>query len=287
MSVLTGIALQGPDANLMLGDLSYGRRGEEAAWCSFVTEITGSVPHALLAGNHEANGKNGHIDDFVDCLPPAFQFSGDYAQQYWVDLPAEDPLVRVIMISPATDFGDGPLDYDRGTTRYDWTAAAIDEARESDIGWVVVGMHKPCLSAGRYACEPGEDLTRMLVDKKVDLVLSGHEHLYQRSKQLHQGVEGCGELTVGLFNDSCVADSDDAFARGSGTVFVTVGTGGRSLRDLTLGDSEAEYFAASSARNQDPSHGFLDLRFTEGALGVVFDSAGTGTFYDAFTITGE
>lgn len=286
-SVLTGIALQGPDANLMLGDLSYGRPGGEGAWCSFVTGITGAVPHVLLAGNHESDGRNGFIEDFVDCLPPQFGVAGEYAKEYWVDFPVERPLVRIVMISPGIDFGEGPWNYDRGTARYDWTARTIDEARAAGIRWVVVGMHKPCLTGGRYECEPGADLTRMLVDKKVDLVLSGHEHLYQRSQQLQQGVEGCGELTVGLFNDACVADSDDAFVKGAGTVFVTVGTGGRSLRDLTLGDSEAGYFAASSARNQNPAHGFLDLRFTEDSLGVVFDNAGTGTFYDAFTITGE
>ncbi len=48
-------------------------------------------------------------------------------------------------------------------------------------------MHKPCLSLGEYACDIGADLTNLLLSKKVDLVLSGHEHIYQRSKQLGAG----------------------------------------------------------------------------------------------------
>ena len=45
-------------------------------------------------------------------------------------------------------------------------------------------MHKPCLSMGEYACDPGADLVNLLLQKKVDVVLSGHEHIYQRTKQL-------------------------------------------------------------------------------------------------------
>ena len=48
-------------------------------------------------------------------------------------------------------------------------------------------MHKPCITVGQYDCDPGPDLFNMLVSKKVDLILSGHEHIYQRSHQLALG----------------------------------------------------------------------------------------------------
>ena len=81
-----------------------------------------------------------------------------------------------MMVSPGIDFREGPLDYSRDSERWRWTAGAIDAAKSDGIPWTVVGMHVPCFSVGRYDCQAGEDLTNMLVEKKVDLVLSGHDH---------------------------------------------------------------------------------------------------------------
>ena len=89
------------------------------------------------------------------------------------------------MVSPALTFPTGTGATRAGTPRYNWTAATIDGARTAGIPWVVVGMHKPCVSMGalhlRSRC--GASST-MLMQKKVDLVLTGHEHIYQRSKQI-------------------------------------------------------------------------------------------------------
>ena len=109
---------------------------------------------------------------------------GTYGRQYYVDVPAENPIVRFIMISPDLTYPDGYWGYAAGTQRYKWTAQAIDGARAASIPWVVVGMHKPCITVGLYDCEPGAEMFNLLLSKKVDLILSGHEHNYQRSHQL-------------------------------------------------------------------------------------------------------
>ena len=274
-----------PDANLMLGDLSYGKTGEEAKWCSYAGGLTGDTPNYLVAGNHEANGEDGLIDDFITCMPAPGKVQGAYAQQYWVDLPAKKPLVRVIFISPGVDFGEGRLNYDQGTARYQWTADAIDDARADGIPWVFVGTHKLCISAGKYGCEVGRDITRLLLDRHVDLAFTGHEHIYQRSKQLAAGVSGCPELVVGRYAEACVSDADDQLTAGAGTVFVTVGTGGTRLRNLSPRDSEAGYFRSWSAGNREPSHGFVSISLSKNELSASFDNAGTGGFTDSFTIS--
>jgi PKD repeat protein len=145
-------------------------------------------------------------------------------------------------------------------------------------------MHKPCLSLGEYTCEPGPDLINMLLAKRVDLVLTGHEHLYQRTNQLATG-SGCASLSIGTYSASCVADADNDLVKGAGTVFATVGTGGQGLRDVDTADPELGYFAATSGSNQNPTWGVLDFTVTADVMSAVFQRASGGTFADTFTIT--
>ena len=74
-----------------------------AGWCDFVTSRVGAgYPFELISGNHESNGQNGNINDFSACLPNQLPGAvGTYGRQYYVDVPADDPIVRFIMISPA------------------------------------------------------------------------------------------------------------------------------------------------------------------------------------------
>src|SRR6478609_3094049 len=208
-AVLNKINSVGSDLTLALGDMSYATVGQEQTWCDFVTARVGAgYPFELVAGNHESDGINGNINDFSSCLPNQLPGAiGTYGRQYYVDVPAANPLVRFIMISPSLAFPEGTASYTAGSARYLWTAQAIDSARSASIPWVVVGMHKPCITVGQYVCDPGSDLFNMLVNKKVDLILSGHEHSYQRSNQLALGT-GCTSIVPGSFNANCVADTD-------------------------------------------------------------------------------
>ena len=287
LSVFNQIDAISPDLHLALGDLSYGTTGQEQAWCDTVTGAVGAgFPFELLSGNHESNGQNGNINDFSACLPNQLPgLVGTYGRQWYVDVPQENPLVRYVMISPNLSFPGGSWSYNTGTARYNWTAAAIDGARSADIPWVVVGMHYPCLSIGVYACSPGADITNLLLNRKVDLVLAGHEHAYQRTRQLATGVPGCATLVPDTFTAACVADPDNTMAKGAGTVFATVGTGGVALRDVNMADSEAGYFAAASGLNSNPTWGALNLTLRQDSLTASFRRASGGTFTDDFSIT--
>jgi hypothetical protein len=285
--VLADIDAVAPEFHLALGDLSYGTTGEEARWCDFVAEHLGEdFPFQLLAGNHEANGQSGNINDFAACLPNQLPgLVGTYGRQWYVDVPRDDPLVRLVALSPALPFPGGSLRYEVGSVGYEWTAAAIDEARAAGIPWVVVGMHKPCLSVGQYDCETTTDLLDLLVDRKVDLVLHGHEHSYMRTHQLADGPL-CPRLEPGAYDEGCVADTGSAFRKGAGTVFVTIGTGGVGLRDIEpRDDAEAGYFATASGANVNPTWGSLHVVATAQDLTAEFRRASGGTFTDAFRIT--
>jgi hypothetical protein len=279
-SVLRSIAARHDDFSLAVGDLSYGRAGAEGSWCRFVTQRVGAThPFELVSGNHESNGENGDIERFASCLPNRLSgLVGTYGRQWYVDQPAARPVVRVVMISPALDFGHGEWSYDTGTPHHAWLRAAVTGARASGIPWVVVGMHKPCLSLGRYACDPGRDVVDLLLDTGVDLVVSGHEHLYQRTKPLALG-RGCPTVRPGRFTAECVAASE------AGTTFVTVGTGGHELRVVNASDGERRYFAASSGRNRQPSFGSLDVQVTADHLTASFVPVDGGRFTDRFVLS--
>lgn len=282
LDVIKGL---GPQLNIALGDLSY-EPGLEEQFCNMVTGTLGAdLLYQLITGNHESDGRDGDIEKFVRCLPnklPGLQ--GTYGTQWYVDVPQQDPIVRFVMVSPGIDFRDGqPLDYSKDSERWDWTVNAIEGAEAADIPWTVVGMHAPCLSMGKYKCQPGQEFTNMLVDKKVDLVLSGHEHSYQRTDQLRTGRE-CPAIVPESFSRPCVADTDNSLAKGDGTLFATAGVGGAGLYDINDEDPEAGYFAAASGKNRDPAEGTLDAIATKERLTVRFVPAEGYSFTDAFTI---
>ncbi|GAB2695493.1 metallophosphoesterase [Thalassiella azotivora] len=274
-----------PDVHVALGDLSYGQTGREQDWCDLVTAAVGpGFPFELVAGNHESNGMNGNINDFSACLPNQLPgLVGTYGRQWYVDVPAGAPLVRLVAVSPGLPFPDGTWSYAAGSARYEWTARAVDGARAAGVPWVVVTMHRPCPSVGQYECGPLADLTNLLLDRRVDLVLSGHEHLYQRSHQLATG-PGCPALVPGTASPSCVVDTDSDLVQGRGTVLATVGTGGIDLRDVDPADPEAPYFARWSGRNHDPSHGVLEVTVDAAQLVARFVAVPPGTATDVVRV---
>ncbi len=133
--------------------------------------------------------------------------------------------------------------------------------------------------------EISADYFNLLVAKRVDLVLQGHEHNYQRSKQLRHG-PGCTVVPSGTTNAACIADdgADGEYAAGEGPVLVIDGTGGNALYEVSSADPEAGYFARMMGSNVQPTKGFTRISVSETALtGEYVPAAGSG-FTDAFAI---
>ncbi|MGP4032918.1 metallophosphoesterase [Pseudarthrobacter sp. 1C304] len=285
--VLDTIAGLNPQLNLALGDFSY-KDGIEQQFCDMVKGKLGpDFPYQVIAGNHDSDGTDGDIAKIAKCLPnrlPGLQ--GDYGTQWYVDVPEKNPLVRLIMVSPGIPFEDGQqLDYSSGSDRLGWTTKAIDGAAQANIPWTILGMHAACLSVGRYdGCSVGREFANMLLAKKVDLVLTGHDHIYQRTHQLALGPD-CPALVPDTFSPGCITDSDDTLAKSTGTVFTTIGVGGESIYDVHKDDSEAGYFAAFSGKNRAPAFGTLDVILTADKLSARFVPADGYTFTDAFSIS--
>ncbi len=277
--VLQAIAAANPRFHLGLGDLGYGDTPTEADWCRYVESHLGSIPMQLVVGNHEDDDrKDGFINDFAACLPDRMNSVGLYAAEYYFDV---DDMARIILIGAGNDIDGEKFDYPADSDHYRWLEQAIDDARDANIPWVIVGMHKVCITAGEKPCEIGSDVMDLLIDKKVDLVLQAHEHNYQRSKQVR-----CVEVDV--YVPSCVVDNgaDGAYTRGNGLVWLVSGLmGGSGKYAVYDDDPEFDYLASSHGGNsRGAGRGFAQILVSADRL--VVDFIGTTTDYrDHFTIS--
>lgn len=290
IATLDLIASSGSNFHLALGDLSYDQIVPELAWCDYVKSHVGAnFPFELVSGNHEDDTRtDGFIDNFAACLPDRLGSAGSYGKEYYFDYPAVSPQVRVVMIAADLNINGEFYDYTPGNSHYNWLASTIDSARNSGIPWVVVGMHKVCQNMGGKNCAVGGELTDLLTDKKVDLVLQAHAHNYQRGKQLALS-SLCPSVPVDSFNASCVADdgADGNYTRGAGMVMVIAGTGGAGLVDINPSDNESGYFAKWMGANSNPRHGFMKINVSSDQLNVSFvGSTSSSNFTDSFTIGG-
>src|SRR5581483_3227822 len=131
----------------------------------------------------------------------------------------------------------------------------------------------------------GEALFNLLIDKRVDLILQGHEHGYARSRQLSTG-ERCPAFPTNRVDPACFADdaTTDTYVKGQGPIVVIAGTLGINLRPMDPQDSEAGAFRAIMGSNLDRTHGFMKYTVTADRIQAQFVATTKGGFGDEFTI---
>lgn len=287
---LASLDVSPADFYLALGDLDYDQTPTDQAWCDYVhanLPTKGPLyPFEVVTGNHESDtGLNGSIQNFAACLPDRLGATPGpgsiYGAEYSVDYPATAPLARFIMISPELTVAGIAYHYVPGNPHYDWLASQIDSARDAGIPWVIVGMHYPCLSAGQYPCATGSALMNLLVGKRVDLVLHGHDHNYQRSKQLALDPVTCPSIAGTGYAPACVVDDgmDGIYPKGAGTIDVISGTFSQSLYPVSQLDPEAPFFA----KLDSTTNGYTQYTVSAGRIDATFVPT-TGTATDAFSI---
>lgn len=267
--------------HLGLGDYSYVTPSNDAtvdSWVSYARANMGNVPFVVLAGNHDHN-----IDRYVTDLPNPVAAVGTYGREYYFDYPSATPLARIIAIAPTQVPGDlYGWTYAAGTEHYNFLVNAIDTARAKGIAWVIVAMHEPCLTVQSTGCDgtTGQRLLNLLVEKKVDLVLGGHKHDIEVSKQLALGTD-CPKITLTTVNPACIVNGTSSMSKGAGTVFATYSTAG--VTPLTLVRSPAVTKSYFRAWMDSSTWGVAKFTLTSTMLSQTFLNA-EGNFTDSFTI---
>ncbi|OLE82503.1 MAG: hypothetical protein AUF79_19660, partial [Crenarchaeota archaeon 13_1_20CM_2_51_8] len=317
------------DFYLAIGDLSYTNTTTGDTWCSQFKGLYNNVE--VLAGNHDTGEENGtaatrSYERYVTGCPHTLATSPPicgpvvlncYGKEYYFDYPAVSPIARFIMISPVvfnvtgvcsattkcnSAFGS-PCDdlhgcwaYNKFDPHYNWVSNSIDSARTAGVKWVIVGMHKVCIAGGDQNCNIGPDLLNLMISKKVDLVLEGHDHSYQRSKQLALNTSTCTGIATAssypIYNSNCVVNDGSAgvYSPGAGTVVVIQGTFGAPLNTVNdtsvnggASAAEAPYFAKLMGTNT-PGNGHGFMQYTVSADRIDAKSSFSGSFSDSFTI---
>jgi predicted phosphohydrolase len=278
-TIMNDVKTRSTAAFLLLGDVSYSELMPESAWCEWVHSYLGhDYPMQLMAGNHEEDSRtDGFIHDFTACMPDRLNSElgpGGYGVNYAFDL----GIVTIIAIAADLTIDDVKYNYDVGSSEHTWLLEKIRTAK-SEGDWVVVGTHKPCISIGNKTCEIGQELAQLFIDEKVDLVLHGHDHDYQRSHAL-------AKLEPDTVPSGAIADdgSDGVYVKGAGTVFVIAGTAGRSLTDCSVSDTEFAYVAAYHCGETSKStKGYLLVNASTEQLEIDF-IATVGSYSDTFII---
>jgi len=267
-ATLAKIGADNPTAAFVLGDLAYAPNSV-AAFCKQVKDRV-NEPFMLLAGNHEEMGStDGYIDDYAKCLPAGLPFTGTYAREYFVDVDG----VRVILVSPDIEFVGRDSRYGPGDAGRTFLENAIRDAKAKGM-WTVVGMHHPCLTRGSHTCaDTSPAVSDVALAEGVDLVLSGHNHNYERSHQ----IDGTTAAPV-------VVDSDSSMVKGAGTVFAVVGNAGHNPRAI---GSKTSIWAVNNGTNSPGgfAYGYGQLRVTTSELAFSHVSTGGATLNDTFVIS--
>jgi predicted phosphodiesterase len=156
---------------------------------------------ALLAGGVKFYAVLGNHDDPKQVFYEPFNMNGN---RYYTFTPPVDPLTR--WDTRVRFFALDSTNIDGEQLR--WLER---EAAESRAEWKIALLHHPLYTAGRYTLASRAmrfSLESSFVNGGIDIVFSGHEHLYNRS-ELQKGVlyfitGGAGSLREGDVRPSAV-----------------------------------------------------------------------------------
>ncbi|MEB4210526.1 metallophosphoesterase family protein [Mycobacterium sp. 94-17] len=230
------IERMGPLFNLVNGDLCYANlaRDRVRTWSDWFDNNTRSAryrPWMPAAGNHENELGNGPIGFGAYQAYFAVPDSGSSPQTrgMWYSFTAGS--VRVISLSnDDVAFQDGGNFYVHGYSGGEqkrWLATELAAARQDpDIDWIVVCMHQTAISTAdrTNGADLGirEEWLPLFDQYRVDLVLCGHEHHYERSHPLR------GTLGTDTRTPIPVDTRNDLVDATRGTVHMVIGGGGTS-----------------------------------------------------------
>jgi predicted phosphodiesterase len=240
--IINDINNKSPEVILALGDLSYQRDNADC-WLNIVAPVEPKLK--IVLGDHDYDS---------DSVLKQYKGHFNMSQEYY-----SFNYENVHFIALATE-----IPFDINSSQYNFVKNDLEAASKNpDIIWTIVYSYRPQYSSPSE--HPGNnflrDLYHPLFQKyNVDIILQAHNHNYQRSYPINYNNESS--------SSPLVTDNDiKSYKDPAGQVYVTVGTGGSALHDLS---GKARYMAV-----QYLAFGFLDISITSNGRNL------TGTFYDS------
>jgi hypothetical protein len=204
-----------PELILALGDLSYDDNAE--CWLELIEPIADRTK--ITIGNHE-NESSTKLKDFMEFFELEKQYySFNYKNIHFLALSTEVP------------YGDD-------SQQYEFAINDLEKySTDSSIDWIIVFFHRQSYSSAAHIEDEEyfRDTYHPLFDKyKVDLALQSHLHVYERSYPINFNNDNKDEPIIKDRNSNL-------YENPTGTIFITVGTGG--AHEMKLADNK-DYFSA-------------------------------------------
>ena len=198
-----------PEIVLGLGDYSY--QSNANCWLDVITPLNDKMK--ITIGNHDSDEEEGPeiTEQFLD------HFNLD--KQYYSFIEG-----NTLFISMSTQ-----VSFSENSEQFNFVKSELEKAAQDNrILWKVVYFHKPAYAAPtKHEGEASlRDTYHPLFDQyKVDLVLSGHNHNYQRTFPIHFNPDDSSKPII-------VNTDQNTYNNVGAPLFITSGTGGVSLHAL-------------------------------------------------------
>ena len=202
---------------MISGDMSYADSDPHrwTSWLDLMEPLFQSTPLAVAAGNHEIECDNitnlpfvqyenyfsnpnrigaAEIDPIADdyrntlsdhsCSAPS-QFLGhyNYGNSFYA---FQHGLVQMVVLN---SYGDSTV----GSAQYKWLENELQGVNRTVTPWLVVSFHCPLYTTftghvnEKQAVNMKEAMEPLFIQYKVNLIVSGHDHAYLRTKSLAYG----------------------------------------------------------------------------------------------------
>ncbi len=234
-----------PEIVLALGDLSYHSTAD--CWFDMMSPIKDKL--MITLGHHDVEDGQAKMDQYLNSFGLEKPF---YSYEY--------NKVHFLVMSAKSV-------YYKGSEQYNFILEDLKKASENkDVNWIVVSSYGPPYTSPseHTAFKELRDVYHPIFEKYgVDLVLSGHNHNYQRTHPITYNPNDSSEPVV--TNDR----TTEYNSQKDGIVFAIVGTGGVNFYSF---DGQAPFVDTQFANK----FGFLNIDISNGNPHTKL----TGTFYD-------
>ncbi|GAA0139722.1 phosphatase [Lithospermum erythrorhizon] len=268
--------LENIDLVFNIGDLCYAN-GYISQWdqlTSMIEPIASQVPYMIASGNHERDWPGSgsfyqNMDSGGECgvlAETMFYYPADNRAKVWY----------------STDYGmfrfcvaDTEHDWREGTEQYNFIEHCLASVDRQKQPWLIFLAHRVLgYSSGDFYANDGSfgepmgraNLQKLWQKYKVDIVISGHVHNYERTCPVYQNI--------------CTR-KEKSFYKGSlnGTIHVVAGGGGASLAVFSTIQPTWSIF-------RDYDFGFVKLTaFDHSNLLFEYKKSSDGKVYDSFKIS--
>lgn len=156
-----------------VGDL-VGEGCDSLDWVllwSSLAPVANKMPLNLIPGNHDYDG---YYDDLKS--ENYYKYANSTPYQSW-----SYGNAAFIALDPNLEF---PIGITKGSGQYDWFFAQLNEEKWKNATWRFVMLHQPPFSQGWEGYQGDEAIRKLLEpvfeEAKIDFVVSGHTHNYER-----------------------------------------------------------------------------------------------------------